>query len=112
MNNHFTFSPSAGSNVSRLILASSFDYESGLDTNWVYRLRVHITDDNLLSTRDKSAHLIKTGTVTLSIRVVPNPTTVITTTVSSLKFIASSAFLLWTNLHKFKGKRVDVCKRK
>ncbi|XP_021154736.2 cadherin-related family member 3 [Columba livia] len=82
VNNHFTFSPSAGSNVSRLILASSFDYESGLDTNWVYRLRVHITDDNLLSTRDKSAHLIKTGTVTLSIRVVPNPTTVITTTPS------------------------------
>ncbi|OPJ77763.1 cadherin-related family member 3 [Patagioenas fasciata monilis] len=82
VNNHFTFSPSAGSNVSRLILASRFDYESGLDTNWVYRLRVHITDDNLLSTRDKSAHLIKTGTVTLSIRVIPNPTTVITTTPS------------------------------
>ncbi|NWQ79521.1 CDHR3 protein, partial [Columbina picui] len=82
VNNHFTFSPSAGSNISRLILASRFDYESGLDTNWVYRLRVHITDDNLLSTRDKSAHLIKTGTVTLSIRVIPNPTTVITTTPS------------------------------
>ncbi|NXW90842.1 CDHR3 protein, partial [Alopecoenas beccarii] len=82
VNNHFTFLPSAGSNVSRLILASRFDYESGLDTNWVYRLRVHITDDNLLSTRDKSAHLIKTGTVTLSIRVIPNPTTVVTTTPS------------------------------
>ncbi|NWX01220.1 CDHR3 protein, partial [Caloenas nicobarica] len=80
VNNHFTFSPSAGSNVSRLILASRFNYDSGLDTNWVYRLRVHITDDNLLSTRDKSAHLIKTGTVTLSIRVIPNPTTAITTT--------------------------------
>ncbi|NXS59944.1 CDHR3 protein, partial [Brachypteracias leptosomus] len=80
MNNHFTFSPSAGSNTSRLILASRFDYESGLDTNWIYRLRVHITDDNLLSPRDRTTHIIKTGTVTLSIRVIPNPTTVITTT--------------------------------
>ncbi|NWW74392.1 CDHR3 protein, partial [Climacteris rufus] len=79
-NNHFTFSPSAGSNTSRLILASRFDYESGLDTNWIYRLRVYITDDNLLSARDKTTHLIKTGTVTLSIRVIPNPTTVTTTT--------------------------------
>ncbi|KFR10054.1 Cadherin-related family member 3, partial [Opisthocomus hoazin] len=80
VNNHFTFSPSAGSNTSRLILASRFDYESGLDTNWIYRLRVYITDDNLLSARDRTTHLIKTGTVTLSIRIIPNPTTVITTT--------------------------------
>ncbi|NXL22108.1 CDHR3 protein, partial [Setophaga kirtlandii] len=79
-NSHFTFSPSAGSNTSRLILASRFDYESGLDTNWVYSLSVHITDDNLVSTRDKTTHLTKTGTVTLSIRVIPNPTTVTTTT--------------------------------
>uniref|UniRef100_A0A8C3K7A4 Cadherin domain-containing protein n=1 Tax=Calidris pygmaea TaxID=425635 RepID=A0A8C3K7A4_9CHAR len=80
VNNHFTFSPSAGSNTSRLILASRFDYESGLDTNWIYRLRVYITDDNLVSARDKTTHLVKTGTVTLSIRVIPNPTTVIATT--------------------------------
>ncbi|NXN08085.1 CDHR3 protein, partial [Indicator maculatus] len=80
VNNHFTFSPSAGSNTSWLILASRFDYESGLDTKWIYRLRVYITDDNLLSARDKTTHLIKTGTVTLSIRVIPNPTTVTTTT--------------------------------
>ncbi|NXT35169.1 CDHR3 protein, partial [Pelecanoides urinatrix] len=80
VNNHFTFSPRAGSNTSWLILASRFDYESGLDTNWIYRLRVYITDDNLLSARDKATHLIKTGTVTLSIRVIPNPTTVIATT--------------------------------
>ncbi|NXC13587.1 CDHR3 protein, partial [Corythaeola cristata] len=80
VNNHFTFSPSAGSNTSRLILASRFDYESGLDRNWIYRLHVYITDDNLLSARDKTTHLIKTGTVTLSIRVIPNPTTVIATT--------------------------------
>ncbi|NXG21298.1 CDHR3 protein, partial [Grallaria varia] len=79
-NNHFTFSPSAGSNTSWLILASQFDYESGLDTSWIYSLRVHITDDNLLSVRDKTTHLIKTGVVTLSIRVIPSPTTAITTT--------------------------------
>ncbi|NWU30802.1 CDHR3 protein, partial [Dyaphorophyia castanea] len=79
-NSHFIFSPSAGSNTSRLILASRFDYESGLDTNWIYSLHVHITDDNLVSPRDKSTHLIKTGTVTLSIRVIPNPTTATTTT--------------------------------
>ncbi|NWR84308.1 CDHR3 protein, partial [Furnarius figulus] len=79
-NNHFTFSPRAGSNVSQLILASQFDYESGLDTSWIYSLRVYITDDNLLSVRDKTTHLIKTGVVTLSIRVIPNPTTAITTT--------------------------------
>uniref|UniRef100_A0A8B9PDV4 Cadherin related family member 3 n=1 Tax=Apteryx owenii TaxID=8824 RepID=A0A8B9PDV4_APTOW len=75
VNNHFTFSPSAGSNTSRLILASRFDYDSGFDTNWIYRLRVYITDDNLLSARDKTTDLIKTGTVTLSIRIIPNPTT-------------------------------------
>ncbi|NXB02747.1 CDHR3 protein, partial [Cnemophilus loriae] len=79
-NSHFTFSPSAGSNTSRLILASRFDYESGLDTNWIYSLHVHITDDNLVSAGDKTPHLIKTGTVTLSIRVIPNPTTATATT--------------------------------
>ncbi|NXB45428.1 CDHR3 protein, partial [Leucopsar rothschildi] len=79
-NNHFIFSPSAGSNISRLILASRFDYESGLDTNWIYSLHVHITDDNLVSARDRTPHLVKTGTVTLSIRVIPNPTTATTTT--------------------------------
>ncbi|NWS21410.1 CDHR3 protein, partial [Pachyramphus minor] len=79
-NNHFTFSPSTGSNTSRLILASRFDYESGFDTSWIYNLRVYITDDNLLSVRDKTTYLIETGTVTLSIRVIPNPTTAITTT--------------------------------
>ncbi|NXD23327.1 CDHR3 protein, partial [Spelaeornis formosus] len=81
-NRHFTFSPSAGSNTSRLILASGFDYESGLDTNWIYSLHIHITDDNLVSVRDKTTHVIKTGTVTLSIRVIPNPTTATTSTPS------------------------------
>ncbi|NWV24681.1 CDHR3 protein, partial [Origma solitaria] len=79
-NSHFIFSPSAGSNTSRLILASGFDYESGVDTNWIYSLCIYITDDNLVSDRDKTTHLTKTGTVTLRIRVIPNPTTVTTTT--------------------------------
>uniref|UniRef100_A0A8C9EU80 Cadherin domain-containing protein n=1 Tax=Pavo cristatus TaxID=9049 RepID=A0A8C9EU80_PAVCR len=82
VNNHFTFSPVAGSNTSRLILASPFDYESGLDTKWIYTLRVYITDDNLLSAKNEATHLVRTGTVTLSIRVIPNPTTVTTTTPS------------------------------
>uniref|UniRef100_A0A8C9MVB3 Cadherin related family member 3 n=1 Tax=Serinus canaria TaxID=9135 RepID=A0A8C9MVB3_SERCA len=91
-NNHFTFSPSAGSNTSRLILASRFDYESGLDTNWVYSLRVHITDDNLVSARDKTTHLTKTGTVTLRIRVIPNPTTATTTTVRTLPVLRENLY--------------------
>ncbi|NXL86070.1 CDHR3 protein, partial [Alectura lathami] len=82
LNNHFTFSPRAGSNTSRLILASRFDYDSGLDTNWIYRLRVYITDDNLLSAKNEATQLVKTGTVTLNIRVIPNPTTAVTTTPS------------------------------
>ncbi|KFO94140.1 Cadherin-related family member 3, partial [Buceros rhinoceros silvestris] len=96
VNNHFTFSPSAGSSTSQLILASKFDYENGLDRNWIYRLRVYITDDNLLSARDKTTHLIKTGTVTLSIRVVPSPTTVITTTVSFSYLVLKPGFTIVT----------------
>uniref|UniRef100_A0A7M4F6H6 Cadherin related family member 3 n=1 Tax=Crocodylus porosus TaxID=8502 RepID=A0A7M4F6H6_CROPO len=82
VNNHFTFSPSAGSNSSRLILASRFDYENGLDTTWAYSLRIYITDDNLLSGRDRATVRVETGTVTLSIKVIPNPTTLLPTTVS------------------------------
>ncbi|XP_053872168.1 cadherin-related family member 3 [Malaclemys terrapin pileata] len=80
VNNHFTFSPSAGSNISQLILASRFDYDSGLDTIWDYRLHVYITDDNLLSSSNRATALIETGTVTLSIKVIPKPTTTTTTT--------------------------------
>ncbi|XP_053107894.1 cadherin-related family member 3 [Hemicordylus capensis] len=80
VNNHFTFSPSAGSNVSWLLLTSPFDYERGRDTMWIYRLKVFITDDNLLSTTERTAALIQTGTVTLTIKVIPNPTTVVPTT--------------------------------
>ncbi|KAM5236424.1 cadherin-related family member 3 [Ctenodactylus gundi] len=80
INSHFTFSPNAGSNVTRLLLASHFDYEGGLDKIWDYKLLVYVTDDNLLSSRRKAAALVQTGTVTLSIKVIPHPTTIITTT--------------------------------
>ncbi|XP_003921157.1 cadherin-related family member 3 [Saimiri boliviensis] len=80
VNNHFTFSPNAGSNVTRLLLTSRFDYAGGLDKIWDYKLLVYITDDNLLSGRKKAEALVETGTVTLSIKVIPRPTTVITTT--------------------------------
>uniref|UniRef100_A0A8C3F5U6 Cadherin-related family member 3 n=1 Tax=Chrysemys picta bellii TaxID=8478 RepID=A0A8C3F5U6_CHRPI len=84
VNNHFTFSPSAGSNISQLILASRFDYDSGLDTIWDYRLHVYITDDNLLSSSNRATALIETGTVTLSIKVIPKLTTTTTTTVKNV----------------------------
>ncbi|XP_004382664.1 cadherin-related family member 3 [Trichechus manatus latirostris] len=80
INNHFTFSPNAGSNVSHLLLASRFDYTGGLDKIWDYKLLVYITDDNLLSGRKKAEALVETGTVTMNIKVIPHPTTIITTT--------------------------------
>ncbi|KAL0619827.1 Cadherin-related family member 3 [Plecturocebus cupreus] len=80
VNNHFTFSPNAGSNITRLLLMSRFDYAGGLDKIWDYKLLVYVTDDNLLSGRKKAEALVETGTVTLSIKVIPHPTTVITTT--------------------------------
>ncbi|XP_076798125.1 cadherin-related family member 3 isoform X3 [Arvicanthis niloticus] len=78
INNHFAFSPNAGSNITRLLLASRFDYSS-LDTVWDYKLLVYVTDDNLLSGRTKAEALVETGTVTLSVKVVPHPATIITT---------------------------------
>jgi cadherin-related family protein 3 len=79
INNHFIFSPNAGSNITRLLLASRFDYAGGLDKIWDYKLLVYITDDNLLSGRMKSKAFVETGTVTLSIKVIPYPTTIVTT---------------------------------
>ncbi|XP_039705002.1 cadherin-related family member 3 isoform X2 [Pteropus medius] len=79
VNSHFTFSPNAGSNVTRLLLATPFDYTGGLDTSWDYNLLIYITDDNLLSSRKKAEALVETGTVTLSISVIPHPTTIVTT---------------------------------
>ncbi|XP_016001360.2 cadherin-related family member 3 isoform X2 [Rousettus aegyptiacus] len=78
VNSHFTFSPNAGSNVTRLLLATPFDYTGGLDKNWDYNLLIYITDDNLLSSRKKAEALVETGTVTLSISVIPHPTTIVT----------------------------------
>ncbi|XP_048358390.1 cadherin-related family member 3 isoform X2 [Sphaerodactylus townsendi] len=80
VNNHFAFSPSAGSGTSRLILVYPFDYERGLDRVWEYRLEVYITDDNLLSVANRSTALVQTGSVKLTIRVIPDPTTVVPTT--------------------------------
>ncbi|XP_022371131.1 cadherin-related family member 3 [Enhydra lutris kenyoni] len=80
INSHFTFSPSAGSNVTSLLLATRFDYASGLDKIWDYKLLVYVTDDNLLSGRKKAQAHIETGTVTLSISVIPHPTTTVTAT--------------------------------
>lgn len=79
INSHFTFSPSAGSNVTRLLLSSHFDYAGGLDKIWDYKLLVYITDDNLLSGRTKAEAVVKTGTVTLSVKVIPHPTSIIAT---------------------------------
>ncbi|KAI5774992.1 CDHR3 [Gulo gulo luscus] len=80
INSHFTFSPNAGSNVTSLLLATRFDYASGLDKIWDYKLLVYVTDDNLLSGRKKAQAHVETGTVTLSISVIPHPTTTVTTT--------------------------------
>ena len=66
--------------MTSLILAARFDYASGLDKIWNYKLLVYITDDNLLSGRKRAGALVETGTVTLSISVIPHPTTIITTT--------------------------------
>ncbi|XP_029812617.1 cadherin-related family member 3 isoform X2 [Suricata suricatta] len=85
VNSHFTFSPSAGSNVTSLLLATRFDYASGLDKIWDYKLLVYITDDNLLSGRKKAKAHIETGTVTLSISVIPDPTTIATTTTKIIR---------------------------
>ncbi|XP_069486187.1 cadherin-related family member 3 [Ambystoma mexicanum] len=89
INNHFTFSPSAGTNVTRLTLGAQFDYTNGLDQVWDYKLLVYITDDNLLGAATRaSTGLIQTGTVTLNIHVfIPGLTTVITTTTPSVTYV-------------------------
>ncbi|XP_013921937.1 PREDICTED: cadherin-related family member 3 [Thamnophis sirtalis] len=80
VNNHFDFSPKAGSNFSRLVLTNPFDYTSGTDKVWEYRLQVSVTDDNLLSSAERTSVHVQNGTVKLTIRVIPDPTTVIPTT--------------------------------
>ncbi|XP_026533027.1 cadherin-related family member 3 [Notechis scutatus] len=80
VNNHFDFSPKAGSNISRLVLTNPFDYVSGVDKVWEYQLLVSITDDNLLSSSERTSVHVQNGIVKLTIRVIPDPTTVIPTT--------------------------------
>ncbi|XP_040199458.1 cadherin-related family member 3 [Rana temporaria] len=90
INNHFTFSPTAGSNVSRLILANPFDYTNGGDQTWNYKLLVYITDGNLISSSPQPVGLIQTGTVTLYINVyIPGLTTTITTTTPRVIYVVN-----------------------
>uniref|UniRef100_A0A670Z5F8 Cadherin related family member 3 n=1 Tax=Pseudonaja textilis TaxID=8673 RepID=A0A670Z5F8_PSETE len=79
VNNHFDFSPKAGSNISRLVLTNPFDYVSGVDKVWEYQLLVSVTDDNLLSSSERTSVHVQNGIVKLTIRVIPDPTTVIPT---------------------------------
>ncbi|MCI4381759.1 hypothetical protein PGIGA_G00255670 [Pangasianodon gigas] len=88
VNNHFGFSPSAGSNMSRLILVAPFGFSSGLDTRWSYRLTALISDANLRSGHDSARAPPQTGTVIINVRVVdPQVTTVITTTTPRVTYI-------------------------
>ncbi|XP_042157118.1 cadherin-related family member 3 [Oncorhynchus tshawytscha] len=111
LNNHFVFSPSSGTNVTRLFLKEPFDYESGLDRVWYYWsdmlttigalislnrttrlqilynalcLTVLVSDGNLRSAGSVPRGLTQTGTVIINILVVdPDLTTVTTTTIIS-----------------------------
>ncbi|RXM32223.1 Cadherin-related family member 3 [Acipenser ruthenus] len=84
INNHFAFSPTAGSNITRLILAEPFDYSDGLDKQWNYKLLVFITDDNLLSGARQPKGIVETGTVTINVNVVIAGLTTVSTTTPEL----------------------------
>ncbi|XP_063786059.1 cadherin-related family member 3 [Pseudophryne corroboree] len=89
VNNHFAFSPSAGTNITSLVLALPFDYSGGGDTTWNYNLRVYISDGNLLP--PGTTGLVQTGTATLYIYVyIPGLTTTTTTTTPSIIFVDKS----------------------
>ncbi|XP_076154717.1 cadherin-related family member 3-like [Alosa pseudoharengus] len=84
VNNHFGFSPSAGTNITRLIFREPFDFSSGLDKLWFYSLTVLISDGNLRASRAP-----RTGTIIINVRVVdPDLTTTITTTTPRITYIA------------------------
>ncbi|KAM8973006.1 cadherin-related family member 3 [Pelodytes ibericus] len=86
INNHFDFSPDAGSNITSLVLAIPFDYTGGSDTVWNYKLVIYITDGNLGLTG-----LVQTGTVTLYVNVyIPGLTTITTTTTPEIIYISKS----------------------
>ncbi|XP_048112222.1 cadherin-related family member 3-like [Alosa alosa] len=83
VNNHFGFSPSAGTNITRLIFREPFDFSSGLDKLWCYSLTVLISDGNLRASRAP-----RTGTIIINVRVVdPDLTTTITTTTPRITYI-------------------------
>ncbi|XP_073669494.1 cadherin-related family member 3-like [Paramisgurnus dabryanus] len=85
VNNHFGFSPSAGSNTTRLILREPFDYGSGLDRLWRYSLTVLISDANI---RTDAGASTQTGTIVINIHVMdPDLTTTITTTTPRITYI-------------------------
>ncbi|KAM4677323.1 cadherin-related family member 3 [Discoglossus pictus] len=91
INNHFAFSPDAGSNISSLVLAIPFDYSGGSDTTYLYNLRVYITDDNLLSASQRTAAIVQTGTVSITVRVyIPGLTTIKTTTTPRAIYVTTS----------------------
>ncbi|KAI1888422.1 hypothetical protein AGOR_G00184980 [Albula goreensis] len=88
VNSHFVFSPMAGTNVTRLILKEPFDYSSGLDRVWEYRLIVLISDANLMVGGPDPRDQPQTGTVVINIKVVdPDLTTIITTTTPAITYI-------------------------
>ncbi|XP_039617119.1 cadherin-related family member 3-like [Polypterus senegalus] len=85
INNHFTFSPTQGSNITELILSQPFNYASGVDKDWNYKLLVYITDDNPPYARPGCPGI---GTVTIYVSVViPGLTTRTTTTPPSITYI-------------------------
>ncbi|XP_072407536.1 cadherin-related family member 3-like [Chiloscyllium punctatum] len=90
INNHFRLSPSAGSNISKLILALPFDYTHGVDRVTNYNLLIQITDDNLLAGSRKS-NIVQTGRVKINVRIiVPTPSTQKTTTTPNITYIRLS----------------------
>ncbi|XP_051886634.1 cadherin-related family member 3-like [Pristis pectinata] len=80
INNHFRLSPSAGSNITKLVLAVPFNYMQGVDKVTDYNLIVQITDDNLLA-GNTERKLVQTGRVMINIRIIiPTPSSQKTTT--------------------------------
>ncbi|XP_053575146.1 cadherin-related family member 3 [Bombina bombina] len=91
INNHFTLSPDAGSNITSLVLANPFDYSGGVDTTFIYNLRVYITDDNLLTAAQRASTVVQTGSVSIQIYVyIPGLTTLKTTTTPGIIYVTTT----------------------
>ncbi|XP_059833847.1 cadherin-related family member 3-like [Hypanus sabinus] len=69
INNHFSLSPSAGSNITKLMLAIPFNYKQGIDKVTDYNLVVQITDDNLLA-GSTGKKVVQTGRVMINVRII------------------------------------------